>query len=83
MEFMTTAKFSRMIEKYANELNVPVMDAIVHYCYKNEIEIESAVKMCNSKLKKQIYAEAYQISMVKGDEEIKLKYGYVEANTVS
>ena len=77
---MTTAKFSRMIEKLANELNVSIMDAIVNYCYKNEVEIEAAAKMCNSKVKKQLFAEAFQVNMVKDEEEAKKKYGYVDAN---
>ena len=54
----TTAKFSRMIEKLSVELNAPVMDTVVHYCERNKMEIESAAKLCNSKLKKQMFADA-------------------------
>tara|TARA_R100000426_G_C4738390_1_gene78596 strand:+ start:290 stop:538 length:249 start_codon:yes stop_codon:yes gene_type:complete len=61
----TTAKFSRMIEKLSVELNAPVMDTVVHYCERNKMEIESAAKLCNSKLKKQMFADALTVNMVK------------------
>ena len=50
LDIWTTAKFSRMIEKLSVEINAPVMDTIVHYCERNNMEIESAAKLINSKL---------------------------------
>lgn len=62
---MTAAKFSRMILNLSEELNVSVMDAIIHYCEKNSVEIETAAKLCNKKVKDQLYDEAQGHKLVK------------------
>lgn len=67
-DIWTTAKFSRMIEKLAVELNASVMDTVVHYCERNKMEIESAAKLCNAKLKRQMFAEAADMNMVTDDD---------------
>jgi len=64
----TTAKFSRMIEKLSVELNANIMDTVVHYCDRNKMEVESAAKLCNAKLKRQMFAEASNINMVTDDD---------------
>jgi hypothetical protein len=62
---MTTAKFSAMIEEFvAQHNNVPYMDAIVHYCERNEMEIETAAKLCNTIIKKKIEAEAMELNFL-------------------
>ena len=38
-KFMTAAKFSQDVERIAYENNMNYIDAIVHYCETNEIEI--------------------------------------------
>lgn len=65
LDVMTTAKFSKMIVGLADNLEVSVMDAIVHYCDRNNIEIETAAKLCNKKVKEQIKEEAQVLRMVK------------------
>lgn len=65
LDVMTTAKFSKMIVGLADNLDVSVMDAIVHYCDRNNIEIETAAKLCNKKVKEQIKEEAQELRMVK------------------
>ena len=41
------------------------MDDIVHYCDKNEMEIESAAKLVNSKIKESIKLEASELNLLK------------------
>lgn len=65
LDVMTTAKFSKMIVQLADDLGVSLMDAIVHYCDRNNIEIETAAKLCNKKVKEQIKDEAIELRMVK------------------
>ena len=67
-DIWTTAKFSRMIEKLSVELNVSVMDTVIHYCERNKMEVESAAKLCNAKLKRKMFAEASDINMVDDDD---------------
>jgi len=40
------------------------MDAIVHYCENNELEIESAAKLINSIIKSKIEAEAQELNFL-------------------
>jgi len=62
---LDTKSFSIEIEKISNELNIPYMDAIVWYCEKNEMEVETAAKLINSKIKEAIALEASQLNMMK------------------
>jgi hypothetical protein len=64
LDVWTTAKFSRMILKLADELQVPIMDVLVHYCERNKMEIETAAKLCNATIKRQIYADATEANLV-------------------
>ena len=41
------------------------MDAIVDYCDNNEMEIESAAKLVNTKIKESIKLEASDLNLLK------------------
>jgi hypothetical protein len=62
---LNTNTFSMRIEELVCELNIPYMDAIVHYCENHEIEIETAAKLINSKIKQSIASEASDLNMMK------------------
>ena len=62
---LNTTTFSMRIEELVCELNIPYMDAIVHYCENHEIEIETAAKLINSKIKQSIASEASDLNMMK------------------
>tara|TARA_R100000808_G_C2148751_1_gene156970 strand:+ start:634 stop:852 length:219 start_codon:yes stop_codon:yes gene_type:complete len=64
MDIMTTAKFSAMIEDMVKEMKVPYMDAVVHYCERNEFEIETAAKLLNTNIKAKIEAEATDLNFL-------------------
>ena len=50
--------------------NVTYMDAIMDYCYKNQLEVESAAKLVNQKIKKQLKEEATKLNFIKDEEHI-------------
>ena len=62
---LDTKTFSLTIEKVVNDLKIPYMDAIVWYCEKNEIEVETAAKLVNSKIKEIIALEASNLNLMK------------------
>lgn len=62
---LDTKSFSIKVEKIANELKISYMDAIVWYCEKNDIEVETAAKLINSKIKQAIALEASDLNMMK------------------
>ena len=51
------------------EKDITYMDAIMDYCYKNQLEVESAAKLVNQKIKKQLKEEATKLNFIKQDEE--------------
>jgi hypothetical protein len=62
---LDTKTFSMKIEMVASDLKVSYMDAIVWYCEKHELEIETAAKMINTKIKETIAMEASELNMMK------------------
>jgi len=62
---LNTNTFSMRIEELVCELNIPYIDAIIHYCENHEIEIETAAKLINSKIKQSIASEASDLNMMK------------------
>ena len=47
------------------EKEITYMDAIMDYCYKNQLEVESAAKLVNQKIKKQLKEEATKLNFIK------------------
>lgn len=48
-------KFSKMIDNFANQNRIGIMDAIITYCEKNNLEIEVASTLLNQNLKQKLY----------------------------
>jgi hypothetical protein len=62
---LDTKSFSLKIEEISNNLNVSYMDAIVWYCEKYDMEVETAAKLINTKIKETIALEAGKLNMMK------------------
>ena len=65
-KFLCQTKFTQDIEdlvKNNDELNY--IDAIVHYCDDNKIELESVGKLISKPLKEKIKAEAIELNFLK------------------
>lgn len=69
---MTTAKFSQDVEKIAYENSMNYIDAIVHYCETNEIEIESVSKLISKPLKEKLKYDAQKLNYIKKTSRAKL-----------
>ena len=69
---MTTARFSQEVEKIAHENSMNYIDAIVHYCEKNEIEIESVPKLISKPLKEKLKFDAQKLNFLKKTSKAKL-----------
>jgi len=66
IELMNTQTFSAEIENIVRRgKNVTYMDAVVHYCEVNDIEIETGAKLVNTIIKKKIEAEASELNCLK------------------
>lgn len=71
-KFMTAAKFSQDVEKIAHENSMNYIDAIVHYCESNEIEIESVSKLISKPLKEKLKYDAQRLNFMKKTTRAKL-----------
>lgn len=71
-KFMTAAKFSQDVERIAYENNMNYIDAIVHYCETNEIEIESVSKLISKPLKEKLKYDAQKLNFIKKTTRAKL-----------
>jgi len=71
-KFMTTAKFSQDVEKIAVENSMNYIDAIIHYCEKNEIELELVPKLISKPLKDKLKYDAQKLNYIKKTSRAKL-----------
>ena len=69
---MTTAKFSQEVEKIAYENSMNYIDAIVHYCETNDIEIETVSKLISKPLKEKLKFDAQKLNYIKKTSRAKL-----------
>ena len=65
-KMMSTDVFYKEIDRLVKNHNLSYMDAIVYYCEKNEIEIETAASMIkgNFRIKSQIQQEGEQLNFL-------------------
>tara|TARA_R110001592_G_scaffold74383_2_gene226236 strand:+ start:576 stop:803 length:228 start_codon:yes stop_codon:yes gene_type:complete len=66
VQIHNTQSFSVEIESLVKgNRGLTYLDAIVHYCDKNEIEIETGAKLINTIIKKKVEAEALELNCLK------------------
>lgn len=58
-KMVTTEKFIGDVEKLVNNHNLDYMDAVIHYCEKNNLELEAAASIIksNAKMKAKLQSE--------------------------
>ena len=58
----TPKKFSLEIENIAKEKRISHMDAVIHYCYENDIEPDTVGRLITKSLKEKIEANARELN---------------------
>ena len=71
-KFMTTVRFSTEVETLVNSDSMSFIDAIIHYCDTNDIELESVPKLISKPLKEKLKYEAQQLNYMKKTSRAKL-----------
>lgn len=71
-KFMTVAKFSTEVETLVNNDEMSYIDAIIHYCDTNDIELETVPKLISKPLKEKLKHEAQQLNFIKKTSRAKL-----------
>ena len=71
-KFLTPIKFSMEIEKIVAEEGFNYIDAIVHYCDINSLEVESVTKLISKPLKERLKWDAIRLNFMKKTSRAKL-----------
>jgi gas vesicle protein len=61
---LTKNKFSKMVEDVVKTSNSSYMDAIIHLCEKNNIEIEDIKKYISPTIKNKLEVEAQNLNFM-------------------
>ena len=72
-KFFCPTKFAQEIESLVlNNANMNYIDAIVHFCDKNGVDVESVPKLIPKPLKEKIKYEATELNFLKRSSRAKL-----------
>ena len=71
-KFLTPSKFALEIEKIVVEEKLNYIDAIVHYCEINELEVDSITKLVSKPLKERLKWDAIRLNFMKKTSRAKL-----------
>ena len=71
-KFLTPQKFAIEIEKIVSEEELNYIDAIVHYCEINSLEVESVTKLISKPLKEKLKWDATRLNFMKRTSRAKL-----------
>tara|TARA_Y100000996_G_C22342549_1_gene569289 strand:+ start:200 stop:460 length:261 start_codon:yes stop_codon:yes gene_type:complete len=71
-KFLTPSKFALEIEKIVAEEKINYIDAIVHYCEVNELEVDSITKLVSKPLKEKLKWDATRLNFMKRTSRAKL-----------
>ncbi len=64
LEFLTKSKFSKYVERAVQEHRLSYMDAVMHCCEENKIELEDAKKYVSTVIKSKLEAEAMSLNFL-------------------
>ena len=72
-KFFCPSKFAQEIEALVmDNVEMNYIDAIIHFCEKNSIDIESVPKLISKPLKEKIKGEATELNFLKRSSRAKL-----------
>ena len=61
---MKSKEFTLIIEKLVKEKNLSYMDAVIHYCEENDIDLQYINKLLSKPLKLKIEIEAQKLNFL-------------------
>ena len=71
-KFLTPQKFAIEIEKIVAEEDLNYIDAILHYCESNSLEVDSITKLISKPLKERLKWDAIRLNFMKKTSRAKL-----------
>ena len=81
-KFYSSKKFAEEIEKTVLEnKGMKYMDAIIFFCEKNNVDVESVPKLVSKPLKEKLKAEAMELNLLKRTSRAKLPLWFLTKNS--
>ncbi len=71
-KFLTPSRFAIEIEKIVSEEDLNYIDAILHYCETNGLEVDSITKLISKPLKERLKWDAIRLNFMKKTSRAKL-----------
>ena len=71
-KFLCSSQFAQDIENIVKDDNLGYIDAIIHYCEQNAIDVESVPKLITKPLKEKLKWEATELNFLKRTSRAKL-----------
>tara|TARA_B100001996_G_scaffold347014_1_gene304266 strand:+ start:161 stop:421 length:261 start_codon:yes stop_codon:yes gene_type:complete len=71
-KFLTPSKFAIEIEKIVAKEDLNYIDAILHYCESNGLEVDSITKLISKPLKERLKWDAIRLNFMKKTSRAKL-----------
>ena len=71
-KFFCPSRFAQEIESLVLEGKMKYIDAIIHFCEQNSIDLESVPKLISKPLKEKIKYEAQELNFLKRSSRAKL-----------
>ena len=71
-KFLSKDKFAEEIESIVAKTKMNYIDAIIEYCSKNNIELDTVGKLISKRLKEKIRCEAQELNFLKKTSKGKL-----------
>lgn len=65
IDVLTKDKFSIIIEELVRDHKLSYVDAIVHWCEKNQMEVETAAKLVSPLIKEKMLVECQDLNIIK------------------
>ena len=71
-KFFCPSRFAQEIEGLVHSSDMSYIDAIIHFCEQNNIDVESVPKLISKPLKEKIKYEAMELNFLKRSSRAKL-----------
>ena len=69
-DFMTKAKFGKLVDSAVLQLNLSYMDAIIYLCEQYQIELEDCKKYVSPVVKQKLEVEAMRLNFFPAGNEL-------------
>jgi len=73
-KFYCPSRFAQEIEKIVQEEKTSYIDAIINFCERNKIDLESVPKLISKPLKEKIKCEAIELNFLKKTSRARLVF---------